>query len=425
MCRFAHVLTPNRKKHSDYAMNRFYLCILSWAMTLSCLADVTISGHVKSLMSRDAIVDAEIRIPGSNASVITNEDGYFTFKVSELPARLVVSALGYRNNTVTQRYLTDHLEDAEIWLTPETRILDAVTVYTAEDLVKTSIAKIVQNYSQEPERLSCFYRETTRKQSRYVNLSEAVMSLFKTDYGKSVWRDQVYILKGRSLISQRTKDSLAIKVMGGPHESVALDLVKNRDMFLHDEDLDAYRFTMVEGTSIDERPQFVIKFEPTQERPYALYHGTFYIDMEHLAFSRIELSLDMSDRQKATDVMLVKKPFGLRFRPRELTTTISYHYDGECFRLSYMRNFFHFNCDWKKRWISTTYRVVSEMVVTDYVADEVPRSSKGSFRQRDVLDPKAENFNDPAFWESYNILEPSESLEHAVLKLKKRAEKKK
>ncbi len=405
-------------------MNRLYLCLILWAMTLSCLADVTISGHVKSLATREAVVDAEIRIPGSNASVITNEDGFFTFKVSEMPARLTISALGHRNNIVTQRYLTDHPDDVLIWLTPETRILNQVTVYTAEDLVKTAIAKIEKNYSKESERLSCFYRETTRKQSRYVNLSEAVMSLYKTDYKKGVTRDQVYILKGRSLISQRSKDTLAIKVMGGPHESVMLDLVKNRDMFLYDEDLPAYKFTMVEGTSIDERPQFVIKFEPTQVRDYALYHGTLYIDMEHLAFTRMELSLDMSDRQKATDVMLVKKPFGLRFRPRELTTTISYHYDGECFRLSYMRNFFHFNCDWKKRWISTSYRVISEMVVTDYIADEVPRSHKGAFGYRDVLDPKAENFNDPAFWESYNILEPSESLEHAVEKLKKRAKTK-
>lgn len=405
-------------------MNRLYLCLILWAMTLSCLADVTISGHVRSLATREAVVDAEIRIPGSNASVITNEDGFFTFKVSEMPARLTVSALGHRNSSVSQRYLNDHVDDVEIWLTPETRILNQVTVYTAEDLVRTAIDKIEQNYSKQSERLSCFYRETTRKQSRYVNLSEAVMSLFKTEYGRDVTRDQVYILKGRSLISQRTKDTLAIKVMGGPHESVMLDLVKNRDMFLYNDDLPAYRFTMEEGTSIDERPQFVIKFEPTQVRPYALYHGTLYIDMEHLAFTRMELSLDMSDRQKATDVMLVKKPFGLRFRPRELSTTISYHYDGECFRLSYMRNFFHFNCDWKKRWISTSYRVISEMVVTDYVEDDVPRSRKGSFGYRDVLDPKAENFNDPAFWESYNILEPSESLEHAVSKLKKRAKSK-
>lgn len=395
-----------------------------WAMTLSCLADVTISGHVKSLASREAVIDAEIRIPGSNASVITNEDGFFTFKVSKLPSRLTVSALGYRNKVVTQNFLNDKSEEIEIWLTPETRILKQVTVYTAEDLVRTAIAKIQNNYSAEDERLSCFYRETTRKQNRYVNLSEAVMSLYKTDYSRGVSRDQVYIIKGRSLISQRAKDTLSIKVMGGPNESVMLDAVKNRDFFLYDEDLPYYRFTMVEGTSIDERPQYVIKFEPTFERPYALYHGTLYIDMERLAFTRLELSLDMSDRQKATDVMLVRKPHGLRFRPRELTTTVSYHFDGERFRLSYLRNFFYFNCDWKKRWFSTSYRVISEMVVTDYIEDEMPRSRKGSFGARDVLDPKAENFNDPAFWESYNILEPSESLEHAVSKLKKRAKSK-
>lgn len=402
-------------------MNRLIFCLLLWATALICLADVTISGHVRSLGTRDAIVDAEIRIPGSNASVITNEDGYFTFKVSQQPRQLIVSALGHRNMTVSRQKLADNPDDLEIWLVPETRILDAVTVYTAEDLVRQAIARIPQNYCPHTERLSCFYRETTRKQSRYVNLSEAVMSLYKTDYSHGVNRDLVYIIKGRSLISQRAQDTLSVKVAGGPYESVILDVVKNREIFLYEDDLPCYHFSMQESTSIDERPQYVISFEPVLSRTYALYHGTLYIDMERLAFTRMELRLDMSDRQKATQMMLLRKPFGLRFRPRELTSTICYHFDGEYFRLSYMRNFFHFNCDWKKRWISSTYRVVSEMVVTDYEADQMPRSRRDAFGRHDVLDPKAENFNDPEFWESYNILEPSESLEHAVQKLKKRA----
>lgn len=390
-------------------------------MTLSCLAEVTLSGHVRSLASREAVADAEIRIPGSNASVITNEDGFFTFKVSDLPRSLTVSALGHRNLSVSHQKLTDTPDHLVLWLLPETRILDAVTVYSADELVRQAIARIPANYSRDTERLSCFYRETTRKQNRYVNLNEAVTSLYKTSYNRDVNRDQVYVVKGRSLISQRAKDTLSVKVMGGPYESVILDAVKNREVFLYEDDLPCYHFTMQEGTSIDERAQFVISFEPVAERPYALYRGKLYIDVERLAFTRMELSVDMSNLDKATRMMLVKKPLGLRFRPREMTTTVCYHFDGKQFRLSYLRNFFHFNCDWKKRWLSTTYRVVSEMVVTDYVADEMPLSRRGSFRSHDLLDPSSENFNDPAFWESYNILEPSESLEHAVEKLKKRA----
>lgn len=402
-------------------MNKIRLCLLLWAMTLSCLADVTISGHIRSLATREALVDAEVRIPGSNASVITNEDGYFTFKVSALPRSLTISALGHRNLSVSRQALTDNPDHLEIWLIPETRILDAVTVYSADELVRQAMARIPPNYCHDTERLSCFYRETTRKQNRYVNLNEAVTSLYKTPYSKGVSRDLVYVVKGRSLISQRAKDTLAIKVMGGPYESVILDAVKNQDIFLYEEDLPCYRFTMQEGTSIDERPQFVVSFEPVHTRPYALYRGTLYIDVERLAFTRMELSVDMSDLDKATRMMLVKKPLGLRFRPRELTSTICYHFDGEQFRLSYLRNSFVFNCDWRKRWFSTSYRVVSEMVVTDYVADEMPHSHRGTFGPRELLDPKSENFNDPEFWESYNILEPSESLEHAVEKLRKRA----
>ena len=389
-------------------------------MTLSCLADVTLSGHVRSYYTQDAVPDAEVRVTGTGICVITNEDGYFVLKVAEMPQRLTVSALGHRNKVVST--LEENCADLDLWLLPETRLLNQVTVYTPADLVRMAIDKIPENYGRTSERLSCFYRETTRKQSRYVNLSEAVMSLYKTDYNHGIFRDQVQVEKGRSLISQRAKDTLSIKVIGGPHEAVQLDLVKNREILLYEEDIAAYRFTMEEGTSIDERAQYVISFEPERERPYALYRGKLYIDMELLAFTRMEISLDMKDTQKATSVMLYKKPFGLRFRPRELSTIISYHYDGTCFRLSYLRNLYYFSCDWKKRWFSTAYRVVSEMVVTDYQEAEVPRSRKGAFGSHDMLDTQTEAFNDAAFWESYNILEPSESLEHAVKRLKRRAE---
>lgn len=142
--------------------------------------------------------------------------------------------------------------------------------------------------------------------------------------------------------------------------------------------------------------------------------------MERIAFTRIEAALDVSDVPKAVEFMLVKKPRGLRFRPKGLTTTVSFHYDGEYSRLHYVRNIYLFNCDWKRRLFATSYKVVSEIVVTDYKGSPVPKSSKGMFGHNDTLSSDVADFNDVTFWKDYNILEPSESLENAVRKLKKR-----
>lgn len=402
-------------------MKRHLLLLLFAIITFTTLANVTISGHVKSTATQDAIADAEVRVTGSKISVITNEDGYFSLKLEKMPKSLNISALGHRNKIMDLSTITDY-DNVVVWLQPDSHMLAAVTVYSAEDIVMSALEKIPQNFTNRSERLSCFYRETVRKQNHYTNIKEAVMDVFKTDYNHDITRDKVQIIKGRSLISQKSKDTLSVKVMGGPQESVLIDHVKNRETLFYPEDLPAYEFEMGESTTIDDRLQFVITFHPTDVRDYPLYSGTIYIDVERLAFTRIETSLDMSDVGKALRFMLVKKPKGLRFRPRALNTVVSYHFDGESSRISYVRNTYLFNCDWKKRLFATSYRVVSEMVVTDYREEEVPKSRKNMFGHYDVLSSDVADFNDPEFWNDYNIIEPSESLESAVKRLKKRAQ---
>ena len=114
---------------------------------------------------------------------------------------------------------------------------------------------------------------------------------------------------------------------------------------------------------IDGRQQFVVRLEPRGNWEYALYHGHLYIDCETLAFTRADLSLDMSDREKATRLMLIRKPSGVRFRPRELSTLIDYRQEGGVTRVSYIRNVFRFNCDWKRRLFATSFAATCEMVV--------------------------------------------------------------
>ena len=41
------------------------------------------------------------------------------------------------------------------------------------------------------------------------------------------------------------------------------------------------------------------------------------------------------------------------------------------------------------------------------------------FRSSDILSEKAAEFLDPDFWKDYNIIEPTESLEHAIDRLRK------
>jgi len=281
--------------------------------------------------------------------------------------------------------------------------------------------KIPSNYSRMPMLYNCFYRETAMKRQHFIYVAEGVVDMYKTDYRRGIGRDRVAIEKGRRLLSPKRSDTLSVKVMGGPVLSVELDIVKNREFLLNRMELVNYQMRMEPLAMIDNRLQYVVSISPKKELPYPLYFGKLYIDRETLAFTRVELSLDMSDKEKATDMMLIHKPRGVRFKPKELSCLVEYRYDHGVTHISYIRNTFRFNCDWKRRLFSTSYAAFCEMVVTDKQSDNVqPIAGRNSFDSHDSFYDKVDYFLDPTFWEDYNIIEPTESLNNAIDKLLKK-----
>lgn len=380
-----------------------------------------ITGEVRDASSGKRLQYVNVQIPGKRYATVTNGDGGFTIKTTERPRQLLFSHIGYYTQQVT---ITDrNSRNLQVELKPNTVVLDEVVVRSGnpEDIVNEAIRRIPNNYSREPSLYQCFYREVAQKRKNYIYIAEAVTDMYKSSYRNGVGADRVSIIKGRRLVSPRKSDTLTVKVIGGPVQAVMLDLVKNLDFLLNKEDLDMYEMKMEEPVMIADRQQYAISIKPRTVANYALFHGTFYIDWETLAFTRIELSLDMSDREKATRVMLVNKPAGVRFRPRELTFLVNYNYDGKLSHISYVRSVFRFNCDWKKRLLATNFTAINEMVITDRTDQDVhPIPRRDSFGERESLYDQAQFFEESDFWKGYNIIKPTESLEDAVDKLKKR-----
>ena len=377
---------------------------------------VVVSGNVVDDKTGEAL--GQVSVSAGRVSVVTNEDGDFTLKLSEAPGKISISHVGYKT-----RYLDvtpGQSEQLKVRLRPATIQLREIVVVNEDprELVEIAISKIPENYSMVPEMLKGFYRETAMKRKHYIYVAEGVEDMYKSPYNRSVNRDRVAIVKGRRLLSQKSSDTLGIKVMGGPVQAVLMDLVKNREFLLNKEEMDAYRFTMGVPEYINDRQQYVIYMEPDWIMPYALYHGKIYIDIERLAFTRIELELDMKDKDKATKTMLVRKPLGVKFKPRELTSVVDYRFEDGVTRISYLKNTFRFNCDWKRRLFATSFTATCEMVVTDSSSEDIrPIGTRNSFDSRDSYYDKVEYFLDPDYWSAYNIIEPSESLDKAIQKL--------
>lgn len=398
----------------------WFTLVVAWAQ-----GSLLVTGIVKDKESRKALTNVNIAVQGSNVGTVTNADGVFSLKVSqeELSRGVVVSHLGYQNTLVSAEALTKSQKRLTIWLTPTVLTLEMVNVYGGDPLalVEQAIRRVPQNYAPNDHLFSAFYRETIQKRNRYIGISEAVADVYKTSYQtRDASRERVQILKGRRLESQKKSDTLAVKIAGGPNMPIYLDVAKNDEELLDVNMLHCYRFFMQLSMSIDDRMQYVVAFEPRVVLDYPLYTGLLYIDQQTLTLTRAEFQLDLSNKEKAVRHILRKKPAGLRFKLNEVSYLTTYRYqDGRAY-LNYLRNLIRFKCDWKKRLFSSTFTTTTEMVMVDRTDHPEERiDSKDAFKQKDIFYDVVEEYWNVDFWKDYNIIEPTESLESAVKKLKK------
>ena len=383
----------------------------------------TISGIVKDARSKKAVEQVNVYAIGTNVGTITNTDGEFTLKVLEsLPVKEIeLSCIGYINAKIS--ISKNMAQNQTFFITPQAFLLSEVEVFSwknPRDLVELAMTKVDKNYSMKPNLMTGFYRETIQKRRSYIHISEAVIQIYKTSYGLSADNDRSQVLKGRKLVSPKKSDTLDVKFLGGPNMPVFLDIVKNPDVILGEQYLQCYSYRMGETTSINDRLQYVVHFQPQVTLEYPLYQGTLYIDRETFAFTRAEFSMDMSDKLKVTDAILKARPLGLRFTPEDVVYVVTYkQLNGKTY-LNYIRNEVRFKCDWRRRLFATNYTIVNETIITDNEENNVIRiPARNAFSMRQSLGKEVAAYYDEDFWGAYNIIEPTESLESAVNRLKR------
>ena len=99
---------------------------------------------------------------------------------------------------------------------------------------------------------------------------------------------------------------------------------------------------------------------------------------------------------------------------------ITYRQQGKETCLNYIRNEIRFKCDWKRRLFSSSYTARSEMVVVE--REEYPErviARRDAFKSKQIFYDVVKEYWNEDYWEDYNIIDPTESLENAVKKLRK------
>ncbi|MDC6367082.1 MULTISPECIES: carboxypeptidase-like regulatory domain-containing protein [Flavobacteriaceae] len=380
-------------------------------------------GEVTDESSGKPLVFATLSVEGTNISTITNTEGDFLLKVPKdmSDGTVVVSFLGYQSKNIALSSLKSSKN--KISLLVSVTQLSEVNINAPKDaaaLVRETLAKKGDNYFDNPTLMTAFYRETIKKRRKNVSLSEAVVNIYKSPYA-SLRKDAVELYKARKSTDYSKLDTVALKLQGGPFNTLYVDIMKYPEYIFSNNSINDYRFTFSRSTRINDRLIYVIKFDQLESIIDPLYKGELFIDVDNKTLTSAIYTLNITDREKAARLFVRKKPARVDVWPTEVAYRVDYREKNGKWYYGYSNVLLEFKVDWEDKLFNSVYSMTAEMAVTDWeknITGEVPKN-KERLKKTIILSDEAIGFSDPDFWGQYNIIEPEKSIESAIKKIQR------
>jgi len=268
--------------------------------------------------------------------------------------------------------------------------------------------------------MTAFYRETIKKRRTNVSLSEAVVNVYKTPYSSNR-TDALELYKARKSTDYSKLDTVALKLQGGPFNTLFVDMVKYPKYIFTPETLNYYDFSFDTSTRVNDQLIYVIDFKQKPEIIDPLYEGKLYIDAENKILTSAIYSLNITDKRLASQMFVRKKPKNAEVWPTEVSYRVDYREKNGKWYYGYSNVLLEFKVNWDKRLFNSVYSMSCEMAVTDWeqnLTNAIPRS-KDRMKSSIILSDEALGFADPDFWGEYNIIEPEKSIESAIRKIQR------
>ncbi|MCF4101728.1 carboxypeptidase-like regulatory domain-containing protein [Gillisia sp. M10.2A] len=382
---------------------------------------IEFNGRVVDSQTGNGIASAHISIYGSNISTVTNSDGYFSLKVPDdmLKANVTISFLGYKSKTISLSSFST--ENNRIELEESVEELSEVNIFkggNARGLVKTMLDNRDSNYLNEPTHMKAFYRETIRRGRRNVSLSEAVVDIYKQAYSTKK-KDDIALFKARKSTDYKRLDTLALKLRGGPFNTLYVDVMKYTEFVFQPNELDRYKFSFDQPTKINNRYIYVIDFsEINHDDPW--YYGKLYIDAENSTLVRATYKLNVQNRLAASEMFVKSKPKRAKVYPVDVSYQVDYRESNGKWYYSYGNALLEFVVNWKHKLFNSHFTINSEMVITDWAPISSTVKPSGDFIKPSVIMvDDVSGFRDTDFWGDTNIIEPEKSIQNAIEKIQR------
>ena len=381
------------------------------------------SGEVLDADSKKALVFATLTVDNTNVTTITNSEGQFSLKVPNeyKENSLTIAFLGYKTKQINIAEL--QLEKNKIFMEEFVMALSEAQIdapNNAEALVKETLDKKGSNYLNENAVMTAFYRETIKKRRTNVSLSEAVVNVYKASYTSNK-SDALELYKARKSTDYNKLDTVALKLQGGPFNTLFVDMVKYPKYIFTAETLNYYDFSFDTSTRVNDQLIYVVDFKQKPEIIDPLYKGKLYIDAENKILTSAIYSLNITDKHLASQMFVRKKPKNAEVWPTEVSYRVDYREKNGKWYYGYSNVLLEFKVNWDKKLFNSVYSMSCEMAVTDWeqnLSNSIPRT-KDRMKSSIILSDEAIGFADPDFWGEYNIIEPEKSIESAIKKIQR------
>lgn len=331
-----------------------------------------VSGRVMAADGSGGLPMVNIGVEGRALGTSTNDEGRFVLRYPRayIGEALVFSSLGF----VSERFslpqndsvLEVALKNYSIHL-PEVQVL-----YTDPDQLMRSVRRrLAQNYPSEPFLLTAFFRETIWQDGEYVEVSEAVVDIYKPSYQAGFASERVRFVKGR-----------------------------NGDFLPDEEGFSAYRY-LYKGVDMDnDRVLYRVGFEPLHDEEGLFYRGELRIDKESRAVVRVDFELTPASIRRSRSYLVRRDSRRFRTRPVVARYHLAYRPWGQHWVLSRVRGEVSLRVNDRDRRQRSLFAPADGQ-------QRIPWSE--AYRSDYVLSEQLGTF-DPDFWQFYNVVEPDEDL---------------
>ena len=392
----------------------FFLCFSAHAQTNSVKE---ITGRVIDQKTREPLALASVRLSDDQSATVTNKEGRFSIKIPvDNPVQeLLISFMGYESARLA---INDQPDPLLISLIPSTTILREVTVSVPQDpgvLVLEMLNNRQNQGSPQKSQVITFFREAVRKKSKNLSLAEAIIEVDKQP-NSSDKNDVARLIQFRKSTNYKPNDTLAVKLQGGPYNTLFIDIAKYPDIVFDPQAFQAYRFTHAGFTQIDQKLVHIIHFEQKQNVITPLYRGELYITTQGSHLAKAIFEMNVSNQEAAASLFVRKKPARVKLWPTSVNYQVDYSPQGDSWSYQYSKMEMNFTANWKNRLFNTQYQIWAEMAVTDQKTPSLIHSGDRSelIKPSVVLSESTKGFGRPDFWGEYTVIEPDQSIEQAI-----------